>query len=142
MTETADEPKVYTTFDEIEDEENQLIFNHRQRETSSGDPRLDIVSGWMPEDKDWQAKTHITPEQAQALGVLRSYAQIYPQLGGWGDVLLDVIEDYEKYLTSIDARAREDQVRVLQSLSGGPTGDQKDFGSMLMAGFQARNDED
>lgn len=104
-------------------------------EGSSENQSIDFVAQWFPDEDEWQGKTQVTWEQAQAMAVLRHLPKAYPELEGMEDFLDGVIRDYEMYLTSVEGESRDQQRRILESLFGEASERTEEFASSLTNAF-------
>ena len=95
------------------------------------DSNVDFTKSWFPESKEWKAKTFIQPSQAKALAVTRNFDQLFPMFPKLQEIqpIKDaIIDDYEKYLTSIEGMGRKQHVQILTSMFGGGPGEEDQDG--------------
>lgn len=102
---------------------------------------INFISEWFPDSNEWQGKTEITPKQARALSLFRALPHAYDELSDMEPFIVNLLDNYEKYLTSIDGKAREQQAGILKALVGGESEMTEDERSAMMSMF-ANPDKD
>lgn len=79
---------------------------------------ISLVEKWMMENDEWKTRTNISLDQAHALAALENISEAYPELEEVQPFLDQLIEDYIKYLTSVEGQSRQQHTGILQSIFG------------------------
>lgn len=131
--------------DELKDElesipaEDPFVTEYMTQGGGNAGESLRFIEKWFPDEEDWQGKTKIQSHQASALAILRNLDEAFMD-GEFNEVmpfLIGAIDDYEKYLTSIEGESRKEHVDILRTLFGGPQTDETESRSALMSAFAA-----
>lgn len=104
-------------------------------DSSDGNEDISFAESWFPSKDEWQGKTIITPDQARALAAARHLPQVFDELEDLEPFLEGFINDYEKYLTSIEGHAREQQADILTAMFGGETAEESKRRDMILGAF-------
>lgn len=113
--------------EELEDmnKEDPLITEYFTGGADSDTERVDFVETWFPDADEWQGKTDISYVQARNMALVRIIPLVFDEVEELKPMLDQLVDNYEKYLTSVDGVAREQQASILRSMFGGP-GDMDD----------------
>lgn len=122
--------------------ESPFITEYTTGGRGRNDESLRFIEKWFPKEEDWQGKTNIQNHQAHALAVMRNIDKAFPEYKEIMPFIQGAIEDYEKYLTSIDGESRAQHVDILRTLFGGTEVDESESRSQLMQMFANRMDKD
>ena len=135
------DPELIEEIDEYDSEAELLGAYTVGGEGAEDRQDIHVLQQWFPGPDEWQGKTNIHPEQAVALAALRHLPDVFPEFDEprVRRFIIGLVEDYEKYLTSIDGKAREEQERILQSMFGGGV-DQDGDGHQIKQYFAAEED--
>lgn len=126
--------------DEIMDEESELMFGYK--DSSSDTEAIELLANYLPEQNDYGAKTRLDEKHPELLSALELMTHFYPEISDMENELKQFIHSYEKRLTSVDGKSRDEFVRILEALTGGKGGVQKDKGSVIESVLGQMNDED
>lgn len=98
--------------------EDPLLTNYMgdNSDQSTSDDAVSEVSQWLPNGDENKDQTIIHPNQVHALAVLRNYNEFYPEFEKENQAMQKILDDFEKYLVSVNGIGREQQVEVLSSL--------------------------
>ena len=122
--------------------EDPFIAEYMTQGGGKSEESLRFIEKWFPEANEWQGKTKIESHQAHSLAVMRNIGELWPELKPIMPFILGSIEDYEKYLTSIDGEARKEHVDILRTLFGGAEVDEAESRSQLMNMFANKMQQD
>lgn len=136
------DPQLKESLSNINQEDPLLTEYGTPGKSNADRPQFEITEQWFPQPDDWQGKTRIHPRQAQALAAARILPKAFDDLEPIEEYLIDMINNYEMYLTSVDGKSREEQTRVLEAMFGEDP-ELTEGGNALMSMFaQAEDSED
>lgn len=111
---------------------------------SSGPDRDEMASDYLPEDRDWLAKTQLDLNDPHAVAGLYQLEKMFPELSG-DDELQGMIDeftqDFLKGRTSIQGASRDEYEGILKSMFGGNPED-GNAGQQLAAMLGADGDDE
>lgn len=107
--------------DTDEQEESNVLY------PSSGPDREEMVSGYLPGEDDWMAKTHLDVSDPAAIAALRSFDTMFPEVDDLQPLIDDFLDDFLKSKTSIKGFSREEYRKILMGMFG--ASDDNDSGS-------------
>lgn len=134
------DPEVKEELEEIPGENPMLV-----EYAGNGDGENDSISfadKWFPGGSEWQGKTDITADQAHALSLVRAMTEYYDELEDLEPFFESLITNYEQYLTSVEGKAREQQVSILRSMFGSGGDLEEAQRSALTAAFANPDDNE
>lgn len=108
----------------------------------SGEERIPLVSDWMPDGDEWQGKTIITKQEAIAHALAKNLSYAFPEVRPMHDFIESSVNDLEMLLTSVQGRAREQQMEVLRAMFGAGKADMEEASTMAMTALAGAQQED
>lgn len=134
------DPDVKEELEDIPGEDPMLVeYASRGKDDRE---EISFAGDWFPDSDDWMGKTNITPEQARPLALVRLMPDMFDELEDLRPLFEDFVNDYEKYLTSIEGEAREQQAGILQSMFGNESGLEEATTSLAMQAFSKESEEE
>lgn len=85
---------------------------------SGDEARIPLVRDWLPGGDEWQGKTIISKREAIAHALAKNLHHAFPTIRPMEDFIIDSVNDLEMLLTSVDGRARDQQMEVLRGMFG------------------------
>jgi len=104
-----------------------------------GPNRDEMVSSFLPESDDWDAKTILDLEDPSAVSALRQFDQLFPEVDDLQPVIDEFLEDFLKTRTSVAGTGRSEYVDILKSMYG--SNDENNAASALAEAFGAGDDD-
>lgn len=98
--------------DEDEEEQPQPIY------PQSGPGREDMVSGYLPEKEDWEAKSIIDLSDPAAIAALENFDSMFPEVEDLQPLIDDFLHQYLKTKTSVGGASREEYKEIFQAMYG------------------------
>lgn len=100
--------------------EDPILTEYMGGSSGDDDDRTATAASWLPSADEMKDETFISPAQAKALAVGRSYENLFfeTDLSGEVAVMNEIFDDFEKYLVSMNGMGRKEQVEVLTSMFG------------------------
>ena len=112
---------------EEEEEQAQPVFPNR------GPNREGMVSGYLPEDEDWLAKTHLDVNDPAAVSALRNLDQMFPEVDDLQPLVDDFLDDFLKSKTSVKGMSRDEYKNILMGMFGASGDDEESSALKLVA---------
>jgi len=84
----------------------------------SGPGREDMVSGYLPEQDDWEAKSIIDLSDPAAIAALENFDRMFPEVEDLQPMIDDFLEHYLKTKTSVGGASREEYKEIFQAMYG------------------------
>lgn len=134
------DPDVEDELDEI-DAEDPMVVEYGTHGQDGGE-KIQFTEKWFPGSDEWAGKTSVSHRQARALALVKNLPLAFDELEGLSDFLDVVVEDYEKLLTSVEGRSREQQTDVLRAVFGEASAESEERASAFMAALAGGTDED
>lgn len=108
------------------------------------DNELEIVQDYLPEKEDYKGKTRVTKKQARQLALIRQMRFAFPELEeDTIEFLIELTEDYERYLTSVEGQSRMEHTQILKSIFGANSEQMEQAQATLMSAISTKiADED
>jgi len=107
--------------EDIVDEESQLMFGYK--DSGNDTEPIELLANYLPDTQDYGAKTILDESHPELISALELLPSLYPEVQEFEDELLQFLNNYEKRLTSVDGRSRDEFVRILEALTGGRAGE-------------------
>lgn len=107
----------------------------------SGPNRDEMVSAFLPEGDDWDAKTILDLEDPAAVAALRQFGQLFPEVDNLQPVIDEFLADFLKTRTSVGGQGRSEYVDILKAMYGANDGDD-DFANAFASALGADVEED
>lgn len=115
--------------DEVVDEESELMFGYKGSSTDT--EAIELLANYLPEQDDFGAKTRLDENHPELISALELLTHLYPEVSDMEDELKQFTHSYEKRLTSVDGKSRDEFVRILEALTGGRGAENKDKSSVI-----------
>lgn len=109
--------------DDVKDAVNTIL-------SSGGADREEMVSEYLPDDEDWDAKTQLDIDDPHKLALIRNYSDVMPEMSHWQGTLDKFATDFVKAQTSVAGDSRSDYRAILTSMFGS-----KDDGREAVSAF-------
>ena len=101
---------------------------------SSGPNREEMVSSYLPEDDDWQAKTVLDVNDPAAIAALKQFETMFPEVEDLQPVIDEFLDDYLRTKTSVQGASRQEYRDIFMSMFGsGPNDDSASAALQLVA---------
>lgn len=98
--------------DESDDEQPSPIY------PQSGPGREDMVSGYLPEQDDWEAKSIIDLSDPAAIAALENFDRMFPEVEDLQPMIDDFLHHYLKSKTSVGGASREEYKNIFEAMYG------------------------
>lgn len=85
---------------------------------SRGPGREDMVSGYLPEQEDWEAKSIIDLSDPAAIAALENFGRMFPEVDDLQPLVDDFLHHYLKSKTSVGGSSREEYKEIFQAMYG------------------------
>ncbi len=95
--------------------------------------REEILSEWIPESDDWEAKTFLDLSDPAAVAALRQMGEMYPEVDDLQPLIDDFLGHFLKSRTSVLGKARQEIKDVLVGWVGGQTDEDKERAKIFNA---------
>ena len=86
---------------------------------SSGPNREEMVSQYLPESDDWEAKTILDLSDPAAIAALSNLDKMYPEVDDLQPLVDDFLHEFLKSRTSVGGQSRDDFRKMFVSMFGG-----------------------
>lgn len=100
------------TPDDDQEEQPQAVF------PDQGPNREGMVSGYIPDDDDWQAKTHLNINDPAAVSALRNMGEMFPEVDDLQPMIDSFLDDFMKSKTSVKGKSREEYRKIFMAMYG------------------------
>jgi len=89
----------------------------------SGPGREEMVSSYLPEDEDWQAKTILDVSDPAAIAALRSFDTMFPEVEELQPLIDGFLDDFMTTRTSVGGASRDEYRKIMMAMFGKGDGD-------------------
>lgn len=103
--------------DDVDEEQPEAIF------PSSGPNREEMISNYLPEQDDWEAKTILDLNDPAAIAALSNMDQMFPEVDDLQPLIDNFLHQFLKSRTSVGGQSREDFRKMFISMFGGNPND-------------------
>lgn len=91
-----------------------------------GPNREGMVSDYLPESDDWEAKTNVDINDPAAIAALKEMGRMYPEVDDLQPLIDEFLHHFLKSKTSIKGQSREEYRKIFMSMYGASDGDDGD----------------
>lgn len=84
----------------------------------SGPGREDMVSGYLPDQEDWEAKSVIDLSDPAAIAALENFGRMFPEVEDLQPMIDDFLHHYLKSRTSVGGASRDEYKEIFQAMYG------------------------
>lgn len=103
----SDEPT-----DDEEEEVAEAIF------PSQGPNREGMVSEYLPEQHDWEAKTNLDLSDPAAIAALSNFGRMFPEVDDLQPLIDDFLTHFLKSKTSVKGASRDEYRKIFMAMYG------------------------
>lgn len=102
------------TDDETAEDEDvpEAIFPNR------GPNREGMVSEYLPEQHDWEAKTNLNLSDPAAIAALSNFGRMFPEVDDLQPLIDDFLEHFLKSKTSVAGKSRDEYRKIFMAMYG------------------------
>jgi hypothetical protein len=100
-----------------EPEGPETIYPH------NGPDREDMVSKYLPDDDDWEAKTILDLSDPAAVAALANFGKMFPEVDDLQPMIDSFLENYLKSRTSVGGQSRGEFEAIFKAMYGQSDGD-------------------
>ena len=115
MSESETNPE--TDSNGSDDEIPEAIF------PGSGPNREEMISNYLPEQNDWEAKTILDLSDPAAIAALSNMERMFPEVDDLQPLIDDFLFQFLKSRTSVGGQSRDDFRKMFISMFGGTDDD-------------------
>lgn len=98
--------------DDGEDDVPEAIF------PSKGPNREGMVSEYLPEQEDWEAKTNLDLSDPAAIAALSNFGRMFPEVDDLQPLIDDFLEHFLKSKTSVRGASRDEYRKIFMAMYG------------------------
>lgn len=113
--------------------EDPMLTEYSSGGKGESSEKVDVTSEWIGEGSDWKTKTKLSAEQIIAMTQVRLLPEVFTELEELNPLLVEMVENIEKYAVSHGGMSREQQVSVLRAMHSGEMHDDSEQRSALLS---------